>query len=274
MTHLDETIPRDQMSVLEPNEILEDLVGSAEEWEIDINREIEERGEGAVEESVQAYQEVGFPIVVEDTSWNAIYESASPEERSTLPAISIMTISPPIETTQLVLACSGGMVGPNDLELVVTDSRILIPNILGAEDRFIMTTNDVGKPYKGILYLQRMSSSFSLYSYIPFDFKAKKILAFCRKKQVYHVSLKYATEPTENVLFPGDPRPLSSILTDRDKVFIRSMVNKERAIQSWLTLEDVIMGLWETIGTTIDPNYMRKLFELNMMLSYPQQASS
>jgi len=87
---------------------------------------------------------------------------------------------------------------------------------------------------------------------------------------VYYVTMGKASDPIENVDYVPSPRSIHDALTDVDQIHIKSKFTKKKLAEEWRTLEDAVRDIWATIHSTLDPNYQRKMLELNRTLCYPE----
>ena len=114
--------------------------------------------------------------------------------------------------------------------------------------------------------------TFNLFSFIPFDLKGKKIYAYMKNNQVYHTATIRPDLPIDNAAYLGEPRSLGDRLTDVDRVYIDSKFTRRKLSCEWITVRDAISDINSTMQSTVDPNYYRKMLELNQSLSYPASA--
>lgn len=161
--------------------------------------------------------------------------------------------------------------------IVAVDQGCVIPLLTDATNTLLYSCNDDGNPLAGFIIKQQKTveasegitgGHYQHYCYVPFETKSRKLVAFSKDRMVYHVSTTKSDEESENVNFVESTRHASDLLTEEDRIHIKSKFSKKKLAEEWNTLGDALRDIWATIHSTLDVNYQRKMLELNKTLCY------
>ncbi len=185
------------------------------------------------------------------------------------------------QVKQLVLMDLGRYT--NSREIFLADKDVKIPILPGATSTNINRQTEVGTYYNGLLISQwttefRPSSLVKRFGHsglitlVPWKVGGKKVYAFSAGKYVYHWGTCAGDGEIISVPFPsGDIRPETDALSDADWIMIKSRITRKSAYKSWKNVGDSLVGLSKMIRTTIDPNYIAKIFETMHFVSFPPE---
>lgn len=267
----DQAVPIDT-STIETETNVETVVEVTEEASValTIEERIVEQNE-VVDEIVQtnideAYRAINIPFIVDNLSWDALCSICDGFDICDTVELS----SNPIDVTQKLIVDTNTIQG--QARLLLVSSNITIPVINGYNEISVSCMNSIRDSYAGIVAISKKTideKEFGLLCFVPFKDKERKVYGMYEGQHVFSHNFTKAVDRVESISIESDPRHTDEFLTETDKVIIRSKFSKKKLAETWQTLQHAISAIDDVIETTIDPNYIRKMLELNNMLSYP-----
>ena len=235
---------------------LEELESRDTSGEIDnlVERVIESTNHNADIRS-EADSDLGINFTISMKGWSDLIQISE-----NLNEVDLSTIVVNLNPNQILMSESS----PACIHVV--NARIQIPFIQGESVvTQVETRNSNNDSYKGVILIQILND-YTMKSFIPYDNSNKKIVAFYNKKMIYHVGVYGAEDIVSNIPEPTIARFDRSILGEVDRIIIDSKFTKKKVSAEWVDLVDALYDIEYTSTQTTDPNYIKKMWELNLAL--------